>query len=155
VPRLDDAVWLVMGPVSRGHAALYRATDGRVGAHMRGIPALLVLEHVGAKSGKVRRNPLVYMPVGENFLIVASKGGHHRNPGWLHNLRAHPDAAAFIDGERVSVRAREVTAEEREQLWPRAASYNPHWAGYEKRTSREIPLVMLEPRPQAPVATAT
>jgi deazaflavin-dependent oxidoreductase (nitroreductase family) len=60
----------------RGHAAVYRATAGRVGARLPGVPSLLLLDHVGAKSGKLRTTPLVYMADGENFLVVASKGGH-------------------------------------------------------------------------------
>lgn len=147
--HLDDAIWRVMGPLTRGHAAIYRATGGRVGAHFRGAPSLLVLEHVGAKTGKLRRNPLVYMPDGENLLIVASKGGAHSNPAWLHNLRAHPEATVYIDDKSVSVRAHELTQEERDRMWPRAASFNPHWEGYQKRTSRQIPLVLLEPQEQA------
>ncbi len=130
----------------RGHAALYRATGGRVGGRLPGLPSLLLLDHVGARSGKVRTTPLVYMPVGESFLIVASKGGYSKNPGWLHNLRAHPDTEVQIGATRVRVRAREADASERQGLWPEAAEYNPHWARYRTRTSREIPLVLLEPR---------
>jgi deazaflavin-dependent oxidoreductase (nitroreductase family) len=99
---------------------------------------------VGAKSAQLRTTPLVYMPVGDDFLIVASKGGYPRHPGWLHNLRAHPETEVQIGRERVRVRAREADAEERHRLWPEAGAYNPHWARYRTRTSREIPLVLLE-----------
>jgi deazaflavin-dependent oxidoreductase (nitroreductase family) len=75
----------------RGHAAICRATDGRIGGRVPGLPSLLLLDHVGAKSGRSRTTPLVYMRDGENLLIVASKGGYAKDPGWLHNLRAHPD----------------------------------------------------------------
>ncbi len=130
----------------RGHAAVYRATGGRVGGRLPGLPSLLLLDHVGAKSQQRRTTPLVYMPDGENMLIVASKGGHPRDPAWLYNLRAHPDTEVQIGRERIAVRAREATAEERERLWPRAGSYNPHWARYRERTTREIPFVLLERR---------
>jgi deazaflavin-dependent oxidoreductase (nitroreductase family) len=86
------------------------------------------------------------MPVGDDMLIVASKGGYPTNPGWLHNLRAHPDTEVQIGRKRIPVRAREAGPEERERLWPRAAEYNPHWGRYRERTTREIPLVLLEPR---------
>ncbi len=86
------------------------------------------------------------MPVGEGMLIVASKGGHPRNPGWLHNLRTHPETEVQVGGRRIKVHAREADAGEREQLWPQAAQYNPHWDRYRHRTEREIPLVLLEPR---------
>lgn len=144
--HLDDAIWRVVGRMTRGHAAIYRATGGRVGGNVRGAPSMLVLEHVGAKSGKVRRTPLVYMPDGENLVIVASKGGAHSNPAWLHNLRSHPAAKVYMGDKSVSVLARELGPEEREQMWPRAASFNPSWEGYQKRTSRKIPLVLLEPQ---------
>lgn len=130
----------------RGHAAVYRATAGRIGGSLPGLPSLLLLDHVGAKSGTLRTTPLVYMPVGDNFLVVASKGGYPKHPGWLHNLRAHPETEVQIGRRRVRVRAREVDAEERGRLWPEAAKYNPHWARYRRRTTREIPLVLLEPR---------
>ena len=130
----------------RWHAAVYRATGGRIGGGLPGLPSLLLLDHVGARSGKRRTTPLVYMPTGDALLIVASKGGHSSNPGWLHNLRAHPDTEIQIGRERRQVHAREASAEQREQLWPKAAEYNPHWARYRKRTTREIPFVLLEPR---------
>lgn len=130
----------------RGHAAIYRATGGRVGASLPGVPSLLLLDHKGAKSGKVRTTPLVYMPDGDNLLIVASKGGHPRHPGWLHNLRAHPETEVQIGRDRLKVRAREADAQERLRLWPTASEYNPHWGRYRERTAREIPLVLLEPR---------
>src|SRR4051794_41439134 len=130
----------------RGHARLYRATGGRVGGRLPGLPSLLLLDHVGARSGRRRTTPLVYMPVGDDLLIVASKGGHPRDPAWMHNLRANPDTDIQIGRRRTPVHAREATAEERERLWPKAGDYNPHWARYRERTSREIPLVLLEQR---------
>lgn len=130
----------------RGHAAIYRASGGRIGGRLPGLPSLLLLDHRGAKSGRLRTTPLVYMPDGENLLVVASKGGHPEHPGWLYNLRAHPDTEVQIDSKRIRVHAREADVEEQRRLWPKAAEYNPHWARYRKRTTREIPLVLLEPR---------
>ena len=130
----------------RGHAALYRRTGGRIGGSLPGLPSLLLLDHVGARSGTRRTTPLVYMPDGDNLLVVASKGGYPRDPAWLHNLRAHPDTEVQIGRDRRRVHAREATPEERERLWPLAAKYNPHWDRYRGRTTREIPLVLLEPR---------
>jgi F420H(2)-dependent quinone reductase len=139
-------MWPVLGPLMRGHARLYRATGGRIGGDLPGLPSLLLLDHVGARSGKKRTTPLVYMPDGDDFVIVPSKGGHPRNPGWLHNLRAHPDTEVQIGRERSKVRAREASEEERARLWPRAEEYNPHWRRYQERTDRRIPLVILERR---------
>lgn len=141
-----DRLWPVLGPLMRGHARVYRATGGRVGARVPGLPSLLLLDHVGAKSGRRRTTPLVYMPVDRDMLVVASKGGHPRDPAWMHNLRAHPDTEVQVGRRRMKVHAREATAEERRRLWPKAAAYNPHWQRYRERTTREIPLVLLEPR---------
>jgi deazaflavin-dependent oxidoreductase (nitroreductase family) len=140
-----DRLWPILGPLMRGHAAVYRATGGRVGGSIPGLPSLLLLDHVGAKSGKRRTTPLVYMPDGDNLLVVASKGGHPQDPAWMHNLRANPETEVQVGARRLKVRAREATPEERRRLWPEAGAYNPHWARYRKRTSREIPLVLLEP----------
>jgi F420H(2)-dependent quinone reductase len=141
-----DRLWPVLGPAMRGHAWLYRATGGRVGGNLPGLPALLLLDHVGARSNTKRTTPLVYMPVGDDLLVVASKGGHPRDPAWMHNLRAHPDTEVQIGRRRLKVHAREASAAERERLWPKAAEYNPHWGRYRERTTREIPFVLLEPR---------
>ena len=151
LPAIDyldaaDHLWPVLGPLMRGHAAVYRATGGRVGGRLPGLPSLLLLEHLGARSGKRRTTPLVYMPDGQDLLVVASKGGYPKDPAWVHNLRAHPDTEVQIGGTRRKVHAREADAEERQRLWPKAADYNPHWGRYRERTSREIPLVLLEPR---------
>lgn len=139
-------MWPVLSRLMRGHAAIYRATGGRVGGKLPGTPSMLLLDHVGAKTGKQRTTPLVYMPHGRDFVVVASKGGYPKDPGWMHNLRAHPEARVQIGRERIAVRAREATADERRDLWPKAAEYNPVWDDYRKRTSREIPLVILERR---------
>jgi deazaflavin-dependent oxidoreductase (nitroreductase family) len=141
-----DRLWPLLGPLMRGHAAIYRATGGRIGGRLPGLPPLLLLDHVGAKSGRQRTTPLVYMPDGENMLVVASKGGHPSDPGWMHNLRAHPDTQVQIGRDRLKVHARETGSEDSKRLWPRAAEYNPHWRRYRERTSRRIPLVLLEPR---------
>jgi deazaflavin-dependent oxidoreductase (nitroreductase family) len=86
------------------------------------------------------------MPEDESFLIVAAKGGHPRNPGWVHNLRAYPETTVQLGGERIDVSAREVGDEEYDRLWARAAEYNPYWERYRRRTSRRIPLILLERR---------
>ena len=139
-----DRAWPILGPVMRAHAALYRATGGRIGGRLPGLPSLLLLDHVGRKSGNKRTVPLVYMPHGDDFVIVAAKGGHPQDPAWMHNLRANPDTAVQIGGGTIDVHAREVTGEERGQLWPDVVAYNPLWARYQTRTERTIPVVVLE-----------
>ena len=109
---------------------------------------MLLLDHVGAKSGERRTTPLVYVRDGDDLVIVASKGGHPKHPAWLHNLRAHPDTTIQVGSEHRAVRAREATAEERKRLWPKAVETYGGYRGYQERTPREIPLVVLERRGQ-------
>ena len=144
--RIGDRSWRVLAPLMRGHALVYRATGGRLGQRLPGVPPMLLLDHVGAKSGKQRTTPLVYMPDGDRFIIVAAKGGHPNNPAWLYNLRAHPDTRTQIGRRRIEVHATEADADERRTLWPRALGYTAHWRRYARRTNREIPLLVLEPR---------
>jgi F420H(2)-dependent quinone reductase len=144
--KIADRCWPVLGPLMRAHGAVYRATRGRLGGRLPGLPPMLALDHVGARSGKRRTTPLVYMPDGKNFLIFAAKGGHPENPSWLYNLRARPDTEIQIGSRRISVHAREADAEERRRRWPAAAAYNSHWRRYQRRTRREIPLLILAPR---------
>jgi deazaflavin-dependent oxidoreductase (nitroreductase family) len=144
--RVGDRSWRVLGPLMRGHAAIYRATGGRLGRRLPGVPPMLLLDHTGAKSGKPRTTPLVYMPDGDRIIIVAAKGGHPNNPAWLYNLRAHPDTRIQVGKRRIEVHAREADAEERQTLWPKALAYTAHWRRYHRRSQRTIPLLILEPR---------
>jgi deazaflavin-dependent oxidoreductase (nitroreductase family) len=128
------------------HAHVYRASGGRLGHHVPGAPPMLLLDTVGAKSLKKRSTPLAYFADGPDVVIVASKGGAPKNPAWFHNLRAHPDTTVQIGRERRAVHARVATPEERERLWPKAVELWADYANYQKRTAREIPLIVLEPR---------
>jgi F420H(2)-dependent quinone reductase len=144
--KIADHSWPVLGPLMRGHAMVYRATGGRIGRRLPGYPpTLLLLDHVGARSGKKRTTALIYMPHGDDFVIVGAKGGHPRHPAWLYNLRANPDTEIQIGAERKAVRAKEVSDEERQRLWPALIAHNPVWERYRRRTQREIPVVVLEP----------
>ena len=128
------------------HALVYRATRGVNGHRVPGRFSMLLLDHVGARSGRRRTTPLVYFEDGGDLVIVASKGGHPRHPAWFHNLRANPDTTAQVGSERRPVRARVASPQERERLWPRAVATYGGYADYQARTDREIPLVILEPR---------
>jgi deazaflavin-dependent oxidoreductase (nitroreductase family) len=144
--RIIDRSWRVLGPLMRGHAVVYRATGGRLGQWLPGVPPMLLLDHIGARSGKLRTTPLVYMPDRDRFIVVAAKGGHPKNPAWLYNLRAHPDTAIQIGKQRIDVHAAEADGDERRTLWPKALAYTAHWRRYERRSQRTIPLLILEPR---------
>ncbi len=120
----------------------FRANGGRV-AQFEGRP-LLLLHHTGAKTGAARVNPLVYQPIGESFAVFGSKAGAPTNPDWYHNLRANPDATVELGDETIPVRARVAEGEERDRVWERQKRDNPNFAEYELKTSRPIPVVILE-----------
>jgi deazaflavin-dependent oxidoreductase (nitroreductase family) len=145
---LADRTWPLLRRAMGVHACLYRKSDGRIGHRVPGFgPSMLLLDHVGAKSGAKRTSPLLYIPDGENVVIVASKGGYPKHPAWFHNLKAHPDTTVQIGAERRAVHARVATPEERERLWPRVVEAYGGYADYQARSKgREIPLVILEPR---------
>jgi deazaflavin-dependent oxidoreductase (nitroreductase family) len=143
---LADRAWPVLRRLMGIHTQVYRLTGGVIGHRFPGTPPMLLLDHVGAKSGIKRTIPLVYVSDGKDVVLVASKGGHPKNPAWYHNLRANPDTQVQIGSERRLVRARVAGAEERKRLWPKAVATYSGYRGYQERTDREIPLVILEPR---------
>jgi len=122
----------------------FRANDGRVGGSFESAP-LLLLHTTGARTGLERVNPLMYLDQGGPVAIFASKAGADSNPDWYHNLRAHPDVTAEIGTETRRFRARVMTGEERDRIWEMQKKAYPRFADYEKRTDRQIPVVVLEP----------
>lgn len=135
------------GQVLRVHEAIYKATDGRLGHSMIGVPTLL-LRTTGRRSGQMRTSSLVYARDGDSYVIVASKGGADENPAWLLNLRANPDAEVQVGRKRQRARARELTSSDPEyqRLWKLVNDKNHgRYDGYQKLTKREIPLVVLTP----------
>jgi F420H(2)-dependent quinone reductase len=146
VSSLVDRGWPVWRRLMKGHTLAYRMTGGVVGHRFPGAPPTLLLDHVGAKSGTKRTTPLTYLDDGDDFVIVASKGGYPHNPAWFHNLRAHPDTTIQVGHRKLAVRARVAGKEERARLWPKVVELYGGYADYQRRTDREIPLVVLEPR---------
>jgi F420H(2)-dependent quinone reductase len=143
---LVDRSWPVLRRMMGAHELVYLATDGLIGHRFPGFPPVLLVDHVGAKSGIRRTTPLAYVEDGDDIVLVASKGGHPRNPAWFHNLRANPDTTVQIGSERRAVRARVAGPDERARLWPKAVAAYAGYRGYQERTQRQIPLVILEPR---------
>src|SRR3954452_23687498 len=143
---LADRTWPVLRHLMGGHTVAYRATNGLIGHRIPGGPPMLLLDHVGAKSGQKRTAPLVYVKDGDDIVLVASKGGNPKNPAWFHNLKANPETIVQIGSEKRPVRARVATDAERERLWPKAVATYGGYAGYQQRTDRKIPLVVLERR---------
>jgi deazaflavin-dependent oxidoreductase (nitroreductase family) len=144
--RERDLYWFALRQAIRLHTLTYRATFGLVGHRFRGGPPMLLLDHVGARSAIKRTTPLVYLRDGENVVLIASKGGHPRHPGWFHNLQAHPCTTVQIGSLNPAVRARVADPDERARLWPKAVAVYPGYETYQQHTDREIPLVILEPR---------
>src|SRR5436305_15242736 len=122
----------------------FRANGGRVGGMFEGMP-LLLLHHVGAKSGERRVNPVAYGQDGERYVIFASKGGAPTNPGWYHNLVANPRTEIEVGSETLSVVASEATGEERDRLFNAQAERVPQCAEYQTKTARAIPVIILTP----------
>jgi deazaflavin-dependent oxidoreductase (nitroreductase family) len=106
---------------------------------------VVLVESVGRKSGKRRTHPLLCGEDGDNLVLIASKGGTDRHPAWYHNLMASPETTAWWKGEKRRVRAREATGGERDRLWRMMAQAYPDYEGYQRRTDRQIPVVVLEP----------
>jgi len=143
-----ERIWPALRRFAGFHVWLYRASGGRLDA-MPGVRGgkVLLLDHVGARSGKKRTSPLLYVEDGENVVIVASKGGHPKHPAWFHNLKTNPDTTVQVGPERRQVHARVAAPEERERLWPLAVAAYAGYEDYAVHTrGREIPLVVLEPR---------
>ena len=126
------------------HRWLYRLSGGRIGATLGALPVLM-LTTKGRKTGELRAVLLTYVADGDRDAVFASHAGEEREPPWWLNLRAAREAEIQVDGRTVQVRAREAEGEERTRLWERATSAEPNYAEYQKRTTRRIAVVVLEP----------
>lgn len=132
------------------HVAIYRATRGRIAGHLPGFPDVpfVLVDHVGARTGRRRTSPLMFHEAGGVVAIAASKAGQPTHPAWFHNLMAHPDTMIQIGAEvRRPVRARAASPAERAQWWPRLLERYPGYDFFQQLAgAREIPVVLLEPR---------
>jgi deazaflavin-dependent oxidoreductase (nitroreductase family) len=126
------------------HAGMYRATGGKLFGRMGKSPILL-LNSVGRKTGKKRTSPLLYIMDGEDFVIIASKGGAPTHPAWYLNLKANPNATVEVGDHEVWVRAEEAASEEKARLWQKMVEMYPTYDDYQTKTKREIPLLVLHP----------
>lgn len=123
----------------------FRANGGNVGGDFTGVP-MVIVHHTGAKTGTVRHAPLCYLPNGDDVVIFASMGGAPNNPAWYHNLIANPETVIELGSETIPVRVREATGVERDELFERQKKAMPPFADYEARTTRVIPVLVLERR---------
>jgi deazaflavin-dependent oxidoreductase (nitroreductase family) len=125
------------------HKCVYRLTGGKIGGRIGKLPVLL-LTTIGRKSGQPRTQPLAYTRAGDGYAVIASKGGAHQHPLWYLNLHANPLAEVTVGRETREVRARDAEGEERERLWRALADLYPGYDRYAQKTSRRIPVVVLE-----------
>ena len=126
------------------HVERYQETDGAEGHEWREGSTVLLLTTMGRKTGQKTTTPLIYDLDGDNPVIVASKGGAPEHPGWYRNILKTPEVEVQIKGEKFRARARTAQGEERERLWRLMNEMWPHYAEYQEKTDREIPVVVLE-----------
>ena len=122
----------------------FRANDGQVSGQFAGFP-LLLLHSTGARSGQARVHPVAYRRVGDGFAVFASKAGAPTNPDWYHNLVAHPRTRVEVGSDTLDVVARVAEGEERDRIWADQMRDYPNFAEYQSKTTRRIPVVILDP----------
>ena len=123
----------------------FRANSGRVGGMWEETP-LLLLHHIGARSGVSRVNPVAYLPDDGRYFVWAANGGAPKHPAWYHNLKEHPDARIEVSYETIDVKAEDAIGDERDRLFGKAAERYPQLADIARKTERIIPVVVLTPR---------
>lgn len=123
----------------------FRANGGRVGGVFEGAP-LLLLHHIGRRSGTERVTPIMYQAVSDSLAVFATKGGADTHPDWYRNLVAHPDVTVEVGTDTIRVHARDLPAADRAPIWEKQKSDYPGFADYEVKTDRTIPVVLLERR---------
>ena len=121
----------------------FRTNGGKVGGQFEGAP-LLLLHTTGAKSGQERVNPMMYRDLGGSYAVFASKAGADTNPDWYHNCVAHPDVSVDMGSDTFAATARVAATDERSKIWEAQKRDYPGFADYESKTSRQIPVVIIE-----------
>jgi F420H(2)-dependent quinone reductase len=136
--------WKIWNQMTRTQIGVYRLSHGKIAGTRSGAPILL-LHHTGRKSGKERVSPLIYVEDGDDLVVVGSKGGSHKHPAWFLNLREMTETEVEVGGDKRRVKVRVASPEEKERLWPRAVEVYGDYANYQRRTERDLPLVILSP----------
>jgi F420H(2)-dependent quinone reductase len=146
-PPPDSPFWKLFGVLTGLNTRLFKLTSGRIGGKLPGTGVrILILHHVGRKSGTKRETPLLFLEDGDELAIIASKGGVDKHPAWFHNLMASPETVVELPGgEKRRVGARVAEGEERERWWGRAVRVYRYYEDYASYTERRIPVVVLEP----------
>jgi deazaflavin-dependent oxidoreductase (nitroreductase family) len=135
----------VLKLVTGFHKAVFTLSNGKIAGRGAGMPVLM-LTTTGRKSGQPRTTMLTSpLQAGGRIMLVASNGGDDRDPAWLHNLRADPQVQVTMEGRTVPMTAHVADPDEKAELWPRIVADHAHYAGYQAKTERDIPVVVLEP----------
>jgi len=142
--KLGHSVIKVMSAVNTW---AFRVSGGKLGAHFPGGAPILLLTTIGRRSGEARVAPLLYLKEGNDYVIVASKGGMSHHPAWYLNLKTHPEVDVEVGREKLRMVARPASAAEKAHLWPKLVAMYPSYDDYQSRTERQIPVVILSPRP--------
>jgi F420H(2)-dependent quinone reductase len=142
-PPTGTGPFYLANTATRLHVALYRWSRGRLGGNVLGAPVLL-LDHVGRRSGTRRTSPLHFLADGQAFVVVGSRGGSDKTPAWWINLRANPQTTVQVGRKRHAVIARQADPAERARLWPRLVQLNSDYAIYQERTARQLPVIILD-----------
>lgn len=143
-PRPGTRAFAAWNQLTKANVAVYRRTGGRIGGRFDGAPVLL-LHHVGRRTGEPRVTPLLHLPDGDDLVVVASMGGTPKHPAWYLNLMAAPETVAEVGSERRRVVAHTASPEEKARLWPMLVASYPAFRTYQGRTDRDIPVVVLRP----------
>ncbi len=127
------------------HVTRYRETDGAEGHDWQNT-SVLILTSTGRRTGQQRSTPLIYQRHGADYVVVASKGGAEQPPSWYLNLQQNPEVEVQVEGERFAARARTADPQEKPEMWKTMAAAWPAYDDYQRKTEREIPVVVLQPR---------
>ena len=150
-PAPSSRYWKLHRNLARFNTFVFRKTGGRVGGSFFGGAPVLLLNHVGRRSGQARTSPLIYVDDSPRLVVIASKGGVDAHPAWFHNLMAMATTEVELPGgDRRRVRPRVAEGAERDRLWERAVAVYKPYAAYAGYTEREIPVVVLEPADATP-----
>lgn len=145
-PREEKIGNVVVKVMSALNTVAYRLTGGRLGGRFMGGAPVLLLITIGRKTGEKRTAPLLYIKEGNDYVIVASKGGMSTHPLWYRNIEANPEVEIEIGRDRFKARARRASDDEKRALWPKLVAMYPDYNDYQARTARNIPVVIVSPR---------
>ena len=145
-PREEQIGTAFIGVMSRLNTWVYRLSGGRLAGRFPGGAPVLLLTTIGRKSGQPKTAPLLYLQDGDDYVVVASKGGMSQHPLWFKNLEANPRVEVEIGSRKIEATARQATHEEKAALWPKLVGMYSSYADYQARTTRDIHVVILTPR---------